>query len=41
MPEVAGKKYKYTKEGMKEAKAAAKKTGTIIRHKGSKYQKRK
>ncbi len=28
MPEVAGKKYKYTKEGMKEAKAAAKKTGT-------------
>jgi hypothetical protein len=27
MPEVAGKKYKYTKEGISQAKAAAKKTG--------------
>jgi hypothetical protein len=27
MPEVAGKKYKYTKEGIAKARAASKKTG--------------
>ena len=27
MPEVGGKKYKYTKEGIAQAKAASKKTG--------------
>jgi len=36
MPEVAGKHYKYTKKGMAQAKAAAKKTGTTVKYKKKK-----
>jgi hypothetical protein len=40
MPNVAGKEYKYTKKGMAQAKAAAKKTGMPIKSKTDKYKKK-
>ena len=36
MPEVAGKHYKYTKKGMAQAKAAAKKTDATLKYKKKK-----
>jgi len=36
MPNVAGKEYKYTKKGMAQAKAAAKKTGATLKYKKKK-----
>ena len=35
MPNVNGKKYPYTKDGMKKAKAAAKKTGKKVKKTGN------
>ena len=32
MPNIGGKKFPYTKEGMKKAKAAAKKTGKKVKY---------
>tara|TARA_R110000787_G_scaffold30072_4_gene81069 strand:+ start:969 stop:1079 length:111 start_codon:yes stop_codon:yes gene_type:complete len=36
MPEVAGKKFNYTKKGMAQAKAEAKKTGSTLKYKKKK-----
>lgn len=38
MPEVGGKKYKYTKEGIAAAKAASKKTGKKMSFGGMKQE---
>ena len=40
MPQVANKKYSYTKKGMAQAKKAAKKMGMPVRMKAS-YKKKK
>ena len=40
MPNVAGKKYAYTKKGMAAAKKAAKKTGMPVKDKLAKYKKK-
>lgn len=36
MPKVAGKEFKYTKKGIAQAKAAAKKTGSTMKYKKKK-----
>jgi hypothetical protein len=40
MPNVAGKKYAYTKKGMAQAKKAAEKTGMPMKSNTDKYKKK-
>jgi len=39
MPKVGKQKFAYTKEGMKKAKAAAKKSGKSVKTRGKSYAK--